>query len=160
LPSGSFSIFWGTEISGSRVPCPANPGYNSKGKGMRKKRNHYEVTMVVDAGLTDDESRAVLERHKEIIQKAGGVIKFESSWGRRKLAYEVKKQRFGIYYLLFMESDGDGIEEMERQFGYDDKVLKFFVVIVDDPEAAYNRFELLKQDPKRTANLISEKIGA
>jgi small subunit ribosomal protein S6 len=127
---------------------------------MRKKRNQYEVTMVINAGLTDDESRTVLERHKEIIQKAGGVIKFESHWGRRRLAYEVKKQRFGIYCLLFMENDGDGIEEMERQFGYDDKVLKFFVVIVDDVEAAYKRFELLKQNPKRTANLISEKIGA
>lgn len=127
---------------------------------MRKKRNNYEVIMVVDAKLTDEESQEVLKRHRDIITNAGGVIKFESTWGRRKLAYEVKKQRHGIYYLLFMENDGSGIEEMERQFGYDDKVIKFFVTVTGKLEDAYNRFEALKKDPKRTANLISEKIGA
>ena len=51
--------------------------------------------------------------------------------------------KHGIYYLLWAEGDGDTIEEMERQFGYDDKVIKFFVVIVDDLEKAYNGFEAL-----------------
>jgi len=125
-----------------------------------KKRNKYEVVVVIDANLTDQESQAIFEKHKEIVSNSGGEIKFECSWGRRKLAYEIRRMNYGIYYLLFIEGDGDVIEEMERQYGYDDKVLKFFVVVIEDPEEAYNRFETLRADPKRTANLVSEKIGA
>ncbi len=125
-----------------------------------KKRNTYEIVMVVDANLTDEESQTVLGKHKEIISNAGGEIKFESPWGRRRLGYEINKMKHGIYYLLWAEGDGDTIEEMERQFGYDDKVIKFFVVIVDDLEQAHSNFELLKAEPKKTANLVSEKQGA
>ncbi|MBU2648412.1 30S ribosomal protein S6 [bacterium] len=125
-----------------------------------KKRNTYEIVMIVDANLTDEESQVVLGKHKEIISNAGGEIKFESSWGRRKLGYEINKMKHGIYYLLWAEGNGDTIEEMERQFGYDDKVIKFFVVIVENLEKAYNAFEALKAEPKKTANLVSDKLGA
>jgi len=105
-----------------------------------KKRNTYEIVMVVDANLTDEESQAVLSKHKEIISNAGGEIKFESPWGRRRLGYEINKMKHGIYYLLWADGDGDTIEEMERQFGYDDNVIKFFVVIVDDLGKAHSSF--------------------
>lgn len=116
--------------------------------------------MIVDANLTDEESQGVLDRHKSVITGAGGEIRFESSWGRRKLAYEINKMRHGIYYLLWVEGDGDSIEEMQRQFGYDDNILKSFVVIAEDLEKAYNHFEILKAEPKKNANLVSEKLGA
>lgn len=125
-----------------------------------KKRNTYEIVMVIDANLTDEESQGVLDKHKEIITNAGGEIRFESPWGRRRLGYEINKMKHGIYHLLWAEGDGDMIEEMERQFGYDDNVIKFFVVIVQDLEKAFNDFEALKAEPKKTANLVSEKMGA
>lgn len=125
-----------------------------------KKRNQYEVIMVIDANLTDEESQVVFDKHKETITGANCEIKLEDKWGRRKLAYEIQKQRYGIYYLLYLEGDGDGIEEMELQFGYDDKVIKFFVVKVDNLEETYNKFITIKEDPKKNANLVSEKIGA
>lgn len=125
-----------------------------------KKRNTYEIVMIVDASLTDEECQTVIGKHKEVISSAGGEIKFESTWGRRRLGYEINKMRHGIYHLLWAEGDGDVIEEMERQFGYDDKVIKFFVIIVDDLEKAYNDFETLKAEPQKNANLVSEKLGA
>lgn len=125
-----------------------------------KKRNTYEIVMIVDASLTDEESQVVLSKHKEVISNAGGEIKFENTWGRRKLGYEINKKRHGIYYLLWAEGDGDTIEEMERQFGYDDNVIKYFVIIVDDLQKAHNDFETLKAEPQKNANLVSEKLGA
>lgn len=125
-----------------------------------KKRNTYEIVMIVNASLTDEESRVVLGKHKEIISGAGGEIKFESTWGRRRLGYEINKMRHGIYYLLWVEGNGDTIEEMERQFGYDDNIIKFFVVMVEDLQKAYNDFETLKAEPRKKASLVSEKLGA
>lgn len=116
--------------------------------------------MVVDASLTDEESQQVLDRYKEIIANSGSEIKHECKWGRRKLAYEIQKKRFGIYYLIYLEGTGDSIEEMERQFGYDDKVIKFFVIAVNDLDKAYNDFQALREDPKKNAGLVSDKIGA
>jgi len=125
-----------------------------------KQKNTYEIVVVVDANLTDEESRAILNRHKEIITNAGGDIKFENTWGRRKLAYEINKMKHGIYFLLWAEGDGSTIEEMARQFGYDDKIIKFFVVMVDDLKEAHAGFEALKANPQINANLVSEKLGA
>ncbi len=124
------------------------------------KRNNYELIIVVDANMTDEESQAVFDKHKQNIVSAGGEIKFGSAWGRRRLAYEIEKKKYGIYHILFLEGSGDVIEEVERQFGYDEKVVKYFVTAVEDLEDAYNKFEALKANPSKNAKLVSEVIGA
>ena len=123
-------------------------------------RNNFEVVLVADAKLTDEESQAVFDKFKELIKNGGGEVKFESEWGRRKLAYEINKKRHGIYRLLYIEGDGALIDELERQFGYDENIIKFFVIAVDDLEKAFNDFETLKADPGKTANLVKETMGA
>ena len=123
-------------------------------------RNNFELVMVADAKLTDEESQTVFNKFREIVKSGGGEVKFESGWGRRKLAYEIDKKRHGIYQLLYIEGDGALIDELERQFGYDDNIIKFFVIAVDDLEKTYNDFEALKADPGKKANLVKESMGA
>jgi small subunit ribosomal protein S6 len=123
-------------------------------------RNNFEIIMITDAKLTDEESQAVFDKFKKIVESGGGQVKFESGWGRRKLAYEIDKKRHGIFHLLYIEGNGELIDELERQFGYDDNIIKFFVVAVEDPEKAYNDFEALKEDPYKNANLVKEAMGA
>lgn len=120
----------------------------------------YEIILVADANMTDDESKEVFEKFKTIVLQGGGAVKFESRWGRRRLAYEVRKIKYGIYHLLFAEANGSIVEEMERQAGYDDRLVKYFVLSVSDLEAAYNDFEALKTNPQKNATLVSEALGA
>ena len=124
------------------------------------KKGNYELIMVVDGNLTDEECQEVINKHKEVLSSAGGTLTREISWGRRRLAYEVQKRKYGIYHLLYIEGDGSVIEEIERQFGYDENVIKFFAVKVKDIDEAYNEFVALKENPQKTANLISEAMGA
>lgn len=119
----------------------------------------YEIIVVASANLTDEESAKVFEKFKNILSESGEV-KFESDWGRRRLAYEIRKQKNGIYHMFYVEANGAVIEEFERQCGYDEDILKFFVVGVDDLEEAHQQFESLKADPFKNANLVSEVIGA
>ena len=121
---------------------------------------NYEIVLVADANMTDDESKEIFEKFKTIISDAGGAIKFESLWGRRRLAYEIRKVKYGIYCLLFAEANGEIIEKLERQANYDEQLIKYFVVSVPDLEKAYNNFETLKADPQKNANLVSEALGA
>lgn len=121
---------------------------------------NYEVILVADANLTDDESTAIFEKFKKIITDAGGVVKFENHWGRRRLAYEIQKIQHGIYHLFFVEANGEIIEEMERQASYDDHLIKYFVMAVEELQAAHDNFEALKNDPQKNATLVSEALGA
>ena len=121
---------------------------------------NYEIILVVEAKLTDDEANVVFEKFKKLINDAGGNVKFENHWGRRRLAYEVKKNKHGIYRLFYAEATGSIIEELERQATYDDNLIKFFVMSVSNLEKANNDFDSLKSDPQKNANLVSEALGA
>ena len=101
----------------------------------------YEIILVADAKLTDDEAGATIDKFKKLIIDAGGDVKFESPWGRRRLAYEIKKVKYGIYHLFFAEANGEIIENLERQAVYDDNILKFFDCSVTDLEKAYNDYK-------------------
>lgn len=118
------------------------------------------MIVVVDGNLTDEEYQGVINKHKEILANIGGELKHEVDWGRRRLAYEVQKRKYGIYYLLYIDGDGEVIEEMSRQYRYDENVIKYFSVKVKDLDEAYNGFVSLKENPLKTANLISEALGA
>lgn len=120
----------------------------------------YEVVMIASANLTDEESQAVFEKFKNIVKEAGFSVKFESSWGRRRLADEINKQQYGIYLFIYIEANGAVLKELDLQCGYDENMLKLFSVAVDDLEKARQNFEALKKDPKKNANLVSETIGA
>lgn len=120
----------------------------------------YEVILVANASQTDEESNQLFGNFKNIITNAGGSVKYESKWGRRRLAYEINKKKFGIYRLLFIEGDGAVIRELERQVSYNDNMLKHFVTTVEDLEKEYNDFEALKADPLKNAKLVDEAIGA
>ena len=121
---------------------------------------NYEIILVGSAALTDDEANGLFEKFKGIISEAGGGVKFESTWGRRRLAYAVQKQSHGIYKMLYAEAKGAVVEELERQCSYDDQMIKYFIYGVDDLETAYNDFEALKENPQKNSELVSEVLGA
>lgn len=116
--------------------------------------------MVADAKLTDEEAKAVFEKFKGLIDNGGGSVKSESDWGRRRLAYEIDKKQHGIFHIYYAEGNGEMINELERQFGYDDNIIKYFVIAVDDLEKSKADFETLKEDPFKNANLVKETMGA
>ena len=124
------------------------------------KTNNFEVILVGSGKLTDEENTTTVEKFKEIITKNGGSVASESTWGRRKLAYEVQKEKTGIYNMLYISGTGEMIKEMELQMGYDETVIKYFVLAVKDLEKAKADFEALKADPQINAKLITEAIGA
>lgn len=121
---------------------------------------NYEVIMIASGDLTDDENKKAVDKFKELVENNGGKIATQTDWGRRKLAYEVNKQRYGIYNFYYMQANGEILEEMERQMGYDEQILKFFVTSVKDLNKAKADFEALKADPLKNAKLINDVIGA
>jgi len=88
----------------------------------------YEVIAIVLANLTDEDITALIERSQTIITDRKGVVAKIDKWGKRRLAYEINKQKDGYYFLIDFAGDGPIVAEIERNYKIDDRILKFMTV--------------------------------
>jgi small subunit ribosomal protein S6 len=88
----------------------------------------YEVIAIVKTDLTEEDIAAIMEKSSNIITDRKGVIAKAEKWGKRRLAYEIKKQKDGFYFFIDYAGNGSIVAEMERNFKIDDRILKFMTV--------------------------------
>lgn len=88
----------------------------------------YEVIAIVKSDLPEEDITTIIERSQTIINDRKGVIAKLDKWGKRRLAYEINKQKDGFYFLIDFAGDGPIVAEIERNFKIDDRILKFMTV--------------------------------
>jgi len=91
----------------------------------------YESIFIVRPSLTDEDTNKIIERMKGVVEKSGATILKTENWGRKKLAYEVKRERKGTFVYLYFRSEGSVISELERSYRLEDSVIKFLTVRLD-----------------------------
>lgn len=92
----------------------------------------YETLFIVQIDLPEDELNSLIERYSTIVTNFKGTIVNIEKWGKRKLAYEIKKQTNGYYLLIDYVGKSSIIDELERNCKIDDKILKFMTIMKDD----------------------------
>ena len=92
----------------------------------------YETIVIIDPDLSKEAETPILERVNDLIPQFGGTLIETDDWGVRKLAYDIKKKNRGHYVRLDFCGDGALVQEMERFFKIDDKVMKFMTVLLDE----------------------------
>ena len=93
--------------------------------------NKYELAVVVNAKLEDEERAAVLENVKGLITRFNGVINDVDEWGKKTLAYEIQKMNEGYYYFIHFEADGSVPAEIESRVRIMDNVIRYLCVRQD-----------------------------
>lgn len=93
---------------------------------------YYETLYIMNPDLTDDECRDVVSKFNNLVEKENGVVTKVEEWGKRTLAYEVKKFDKGYYVLLQYCGEPDIIEQLKREIGLDDRVLKYQTIKLSD----------------------------
>lgn len=88
----------------------------------------YEVVAIVLADLSEEDITALIDRSQTIITDRKGVIAKVDKWGKKHLAYEIKKQKDGYYFLIDFAGDGAIVAEIERTYKIDDRIIKFMTV--------------------------------
>ena len=88
----------------------------------------YELALVVNAKLEDDERLATVEKAKEYITRFGGVITNVDDWGKKRLAYEIQKMKEGYYYFIQFDADAACPAELEKRVRIMDNVLRYLIV--------------------------------
>jgi len=89
---------------------------------------HYEVMVILDAGLEDDAIRASVDRATNSLTTNGATVGKIDRWGKRRFAYEVDHRSEGYYLLINFEAEPAAISELERMLGLADEVVRHKVI--------------------------------
>ena len=93
---------------------------------------NYELSVVLFSTLSEEEKVATLEKVKELITRFGGEITNVDDWGKRKLAYEIEKQREGFYYFIQFQAEATTPAEIESRVRIMEPVLRYLIVSLED----------------------------
>jgi len=116
----------------------------------------YELVFITDPNLSEKDQAVVLKKFKKNLTEFGGKLIHEYVWGRRRLAYEIAGNDFGVYHAWYFTGTGQTVDELQRQFGFSDDVLRNQIVKTEDldAEAAF----LQNLIPPREENVEKEEV--
>lgn len=92
--------------------------------------NKYESIIIINPAVEEQAIKNIIATFTDLINKNGKVESVEEM-GKRKLAYEVKKNKEGYYVLFNFDAKPDSIAELERNYRITDEIIKFITVKKD-----------------------------
>ena len=121
----------------------------------------YETIFIIDNDLSEEERSPIFEKLKDLIQQHNGLQVMVDEWGTKRLAYEIKKKARGYYVCLDYCGSGTLVDEIERFFRIDDRVLKYMTVVLDkDVDIENVKEEIAKAEEAKAAQAKTEEAKA
>ena len=90
--------------------------------------NKYELTVVLNVKLEDEQRAAAIEKVKGYITRFGGTVTNVDEWGKKRLAYEIQKMHEAYYYSIQFESDSVCPNEVEAHIRIMEPVIRYLCV--------------------------------
>ena len=84
----------------------------------------YEVMVILDPSIEERTVENSLGKYLDVIRKDGGTVESVDVWGRRRLAYEVKKNAEGVYAVVNLNAEPATVKEFDRQLGLNETILR------------------------------------
>lgn len=112
----------------------------------------YEMLIIFDPRPTDEDVAALLTRLGETVKGLGGEVSKVENWGKRRLTYEINKQREGTYAVMELSAEPATIKEFERQLRLNEQVLRFVTTRVPVRKR-------VRSTPKTEAAPVPEEVG-
>lgn len=89
---------------------------------------HYEIMVILDAGLEEEPIRAILDRASQLLSQNGSTVEKVDRWGKRRFAYEVHHKGEGYYALIEARAEPAAVAEVHRMLGLADEVIRHKVI--------------------------------
>ena len=116
----------------------------------------YETIFIADNDLSEEDRSPIFEKLKDLIQEHDGLLVMVDEWGGKKLAYEIKKKARGYSVRLDYCGSGILVNEIERFFRIDDRILKYMTVLLDkDADIEAVKEEIAKNEETQTGEIES-----
>ena len=91
----------------------------------------YEMMVILDPEVDERTVQPSLDKYLNVIRNDGGTIEKVDVWGRRRLAYEVKKNAEGIYAVISIQAEPATVKEFDRQLTLNESILRTKVLRPD-----------------------------
>ena len=91
----------------------------------------YETIFIVDPDISEEERAPLFEKITELMPQQNGLLVELDEWGTKKLAYEIKKRIRGYYVRLDYCGTGALVDEIERLFKIDERILKYMTILLE-----------------------------
>ncbi len=111
---------------------------------------HYELGLVINPDLAEDQIEAQVLRVGQAIEAREGKITHLDKWGRRRLAYPIEHHREGYYAFIDMEMDTTAVREIESMLRVQENVMRHLITMID-PRTLEERRRRQEQDAARAA---------
>ena len=100
----------------------------------RKKLRSYQSVLILKPDFDEAQVGESLEKITDLIKSHGGACLKVDKWGKKRLAYKVKKSRFGYYLNIYHTCENEKVSSLEAKFKLYDAIIKFMVLRLDDKE--------------------------
>jgi small subunit ribosomal protein S6 len=88
----------------------------------------YELLVILDPSTDERTVAPSLDKYLNVVRNDGGTVESVDVWGRRRLAYEVKKNAEGIYALVNLTAEPATVKELDRQLTLNESILRTKVI--------------------------------
>jgi small subunit ribosomal protein S6 len=88
----------------------------------------YELVFILNADLAEDDFSRTLGKINDLIAKFGGTVTDTNQWGKRKLAYPIRKQAEGNYVLEKMQIKQTALKELEANLKLTEGILRYLFI--------------------------------
>jgi small subunit ribosomal protein S6 len=92
------------------------------------RKNHYESAVIINAALEDEQIEQIVTKLQDAIVNNGGENLVADKWGRKRLAYQIKKSKIGYYVIFQFEAPAPAIALIERIYRLDESILRFLTI--------------------------------
>ena len=114
----------------------------------------YELMVILDPGIDERTVAPSIDKFLGVIRTAGGDVQEVDIWGKRRLAYEIKKHNEGIYVVMNFTATPEATAELERQLSLSEAVLRTKVLRAD--ELIAQRAAQAKHDQAKAARTAKQ----
>jgi small subunit ribosomal protein S6 len=111
----------------------------------------YELMFIVRPDVADEDLDKLISTMETQVTSSGGTVKSMEKWGKRRLAYTVRKFNDGIFVLLITEGGGNLIHDLERRLRVTEPVIKFQTVRVDVEQKRLAKVKALRDARKKVS---------
>ena len=93
---------------------------------------NYEGVFIISPELSNDSSKGVVAQIQELVSKNGGRVDGIQEWGKKRLAYKIKKKQEGNYVIMNFQLESKSVKKLEQTLRLNDHLLRFLLINKDE----------------------------
>ena len=124
------------------------------------KPQAYELTFILDEKANQEDGVKKTAELKSYIEKAGGNVTKEELWGRRELAYPIKRNRSGFYVTVWFDILGSAIKDMEQHLLFDTAVIRSLITKAYTEAQPGSLYPVVEEEKSEKPGQAKEEAGS